>query len=126
EAGGKSDVRMVLDRHLAAIERVHGSGGVEHMQTISMAIPELAQAGFTDDARRLLHRLESNALLHAGTQSPEMAEVLELRAQVLSAEGKNDDALKGYREWLRLRGTPPGRPNGTGGGAPPPNSLPSK
>jgi hypothetical protein len=101
--GRTADVRLILDRYLGAYERLHGSESAEHIEAMKQSIEQFALTGLVDDARRLLYGVESNALLHAGSQSPEFEDVLERQAQALGTEWKTERALKKYYEWLDLR-----------------------
>jgi len=103
EADRTADLRLILERYLAASERVHGSGSAQNIKVMKECIERLALAGLPDEARHLLYRVESDTLLHAGAQSPEMEDVLAGHAHILDAEGKTEDAAKKYREWLDLR-----------------------
>jgi hypothetical protein len=79
-----------------------GNGGRETCEAIRDCAREFASAGMAADARLMLERVEPAVLLSAGAQSPEMEDLLEIRAEILSREGSSGQSTKALREWLDL------------------------
>jgi tetratricopeptide (TPR) repeat protein len=101
-AGRKSDVRAILERSQAVVERSAVSDSPPVLRVLIASIRESTNVGLKDDARRLLYRLETTAVMHSGAQSPEMEPVCELRGKLLDAEGRHDEAVNEFRTWLNL------------------------
>jgi tetratricopeptide (TPR) repeat protein len=101
-AGKHPEMRSVLERFMLTAERLHGSDMPTVLYAMTHSIREYTKAGLMDDARRLLYRLESATLMNAGAQSPEMEEVLQLRAGLLDAEGQDKEGANMFGQWLGL------------------------
>jgi tetratricopeptide (TPR) repeat protein len=101
-AGRTQDVPPMLQRYVLAAERIYGIFSPRTMEVLATAVREYTSSSMTDEARILLDRLHTSAMMNAGTQSPEMETVLQLRAELLHVEGKPEAASSAYREWLDL------------------------
>jgi tetratricopeptide (TPR) repeat protein len=101
-AGRTEDVSPTLQRYILAAERIYGIFSPRTMEVLAASVREYMRSSMTDEARRLLDRLHTSVMMQAGTQSPEMETVLQLRAELLHGEGKSEAASSAYREWLDL------------------------
>jgi tetratricopeptide (TPR) repeat protein len=101
-AGRTDDARAVLDRYLSKAEETYGVGSTRALLALSDCIHAYATAGLVEDGSRLLSRLELGISMLQGAPWVLAENVLERRADLLSAQGKEKDATDVQQQWLDL------------------------